>query len=210
MEIQPIESFVLDGLLKRFATVFQCRAIITTTNDKTKTLQKFFDGKDVEYPYAFLTIQSLAHNKESYQSTSLTRRGVPIASGQDQAFTARMLPTNFNIEVEFHTNKYSGLEPQTVLGYVRRWLFAYKCGYLKFNIQYGQVPIRIGITMDDNVPTPPLENKVEQESVYKITSNLVVHGWTSEPILGSHGVISEIDLQEVFGPAQGFTFVPFE
>ena len=210
MEIQPIEDFVLNGILKRFTEVFQCKAIITTTTDKTRSLERFMSGNAVEYPYAFLTVQSLSHNKESYQSAMLTRRGVPIAYGQGQQFSARLLPTNFAIEVEFHTNKYSGIEAQTVMGFARRWLFAYKCGYLKFNIQYGQVQLRIGVTLDDSVPTPPLENKVETETAYKITANIIVHGWTSESILGTQGVIGEIDVQEIFGAAQGYSFVPFE
>lgn len=209
MEIQPIEHFVLNGILKRFTEVFQCKAIITTTTDKTRALERFMSGNKVEYPYAFLTVQSLAHNKESYQSTTLTRRGVPIATGQGQQFVARLLPTNFTLEVEFHTNKYQGMEAQTVMGYARRWLFAFKCGYLKFNVQYGQLPVWIGVTMDDTVPTPPLENKVETETTYKITSNLVVHGWMSEPILGSQGVVEEIDLETLFGAANGYNFVPF-
>lgn len=210
MEIKPIESFVFDGILKRFTEVFQCRAAFTTTNDRTRTLERFFSGNQVEYPYAFLTLQSVAHNKESYQSPTLTRRGVRIAMSDSQIMTARVLPTNFNIEVEFHTNKFNGIEPQTVIGFARRWLFAYKCGYLKFNIQYGQLETRIGVTLDESVPTPPLENKVEAEAVYKITGNIVVHGYTSEPILGSQGRVSEVDLQMAFGSAQGYDFVPFE
>jgi hypothetical protein len=210
MEIKPIESFVFDGILKRFTEVFQCRAAITTTNDKTRTLERFFSGNQVEYPYAFLTVQSVAHNKDSYQNTMLTRRGVRISTSENQIMAARILPTNFSMEVEFHTNKFSGIEPQTVMGYARRWLFAYKCGYLKFNIQYGQLETRIGVTLDESVSTPPLENRVENEAVYKITSNLVVHGYTSEPILGSQGRVSDIDLQMLFGSAQGYDFVPFE
>jgi hypothetical protein len=210
MEIKPIESFVFDGILKRFTEVFQCRALLTTSTDKTRTLERVFSGKPVEYPYAFLTLQSMAHNKESYQSTTLTRRGVRISTTDNQFMTARILPTNFNIEVEFHTNKFNGIEAATVTGYARRWLFAYKCGYLKFNIQYGQLETRIGVTLDESVPTPPLENKVETEAVYKIVSNMVVHGWSSEPILGSMGRINEIDLQMAFGSAQGYDFVPFE
>jgi hypothetical protein len=212
-EIQPIETFVFDGLIKRFSTVFGCRALLTTTNDKEKTVKRFFDGRPVEYPYAFLTVQSLARNKDSYQNRSLARRGIPIVVGQDQVQTARLIPTSFAIEVEFHTNKYQGQAPTTVLGYARRWLFAAECGYLKFNIQYGRLETRIGVTMDDTVSTPPLENKVETEAVYKIVSNLVVHGYASEPILGSQGVISEVDLQLALslanGTAEGYVFEPF-
>lgn len=210
MEIQPIESFILDGMLKRFATVFGCRALITTSNDKTRVLERLFDGKQIEYPYAFFTPQSMSDNKESYRNVSSIRRGVRVVTGQNQQFTARILPTNFAFEVEFHTNKYKGMEPETVMSYARRWLFAMRCGYLKFNVQYGSLQARIGVTMDDNVPTPPQENRTDSEAVYKIVTNLTVHGYTSEPILGSQGVIQEIDLSTLFGPNSNHVFVPFE
>lgn len=210
MEIQPIEDFVFAGLVKRFSEVFGCRTIITTSMDKTRTLARLFDGKPVEYPYAFLTPSSLSHNKESYQNHMLTRRGLTITHSNERRQMARLLPTNFSIEVEYHTNQFTGIDAKTVTGFVRRWLFAYKCGYLKFNIQYGQLEVRVGVTLDESVSTPMLENKVEQESSYKITANLVVHGWMSEPILGSQGTISEIDVQVALGSAgDGFVFEPF-
>jgi hypothetical protein len=210
MQIVPIETQVMSGLIKRFTQVFQCKAIYTTTQDKTRTLERLQEGKELELPFAFLTVQSMAHNKDQRQSAYLSRRGLPIAGGQGQAFTSRLVPVNFSIEVEFRTNQFTGIESTTVMGYAKRWLFAYKCGMLKFNIQHGQLPVRIGVTMDDTVPTPPLENKVENDSHYKVTTNLVVHGWVSEPQLGSQGVIEEIELETMFGADQGFTFVPFD
>jgi hypothetical protein len=210
MQIVPIETQVFDGLIKRFTQVFQCPAIITTTQDKTRTLERMQEGRALEYPFAFLTIQSVAHNKEQRQSAYLSRRGIPIAYNNVQTLMSRLVPANFNVEVEFRTTKFSGIEATTVMGYAKRWLFAYKCGMLKFNVQHGQLPVRIGITMDDTVPTPPLENKLETETCYKITSNLVVHGWVSEPELGTQGVVQEFELETLFGAQQGYTFVPFD
>lgn len=211
MEIQPIEQFVFDGLVKRFSTVFQCRTMITTTVDRTKALEKMFDGKAVEYPYAFLTIGSMARNKESYVNRRMARRGMTVMANNTQIKQARLIPTNFNVEVEYHTNKFSGMEPTTVTGFAKRWLFAADCGYLKFNIQYGLLGIRVGLTMDDSVTTPPLESKVDVEAAYKITANLVVHGYVSEAILGSQGVISDIDVQLALGQVveEGHVFAPF-
>jgi len=209
MQIVPIETQVLDGLIKRFTQVFQCKAILTTTQDKTRTLKKLQEGKQLEYPFAFLTMQSMAANREQRQSAYLARRGLPIVNNEGQAFTSRLVATNFTFEAEFRTNKFSGIETSTVTGYAKRWLFAAKCGMLKFNIQHGQMTVQIGVTADDNVPTPPLENKTETETAYKITTNFVVHGWVSESNLGSQGVVEEIDLEMAFGTEQGFTFIPF-
>ncbi len=208
MEIQPLEDFVLAGLSKRVSTVFGCKTLITTANDKTRALAKLQEGNAVEYPYAFITVQSMAINRESYVNTSLSRVGVPVVLSETQAFKARITPTNFNIEIEYHTNQFKG-SAQSVTGFVKRWLFACKCGYLKFNVNYGRLEARIGITMDDQVTIPSLESKVDQEAVYKITANLVVHGYTSEPILGSMGIINEIDISETYGPAQGYTYAAF-
>lgn len=210
MQIVPIETQVFDGLLKRFTQVFQCPALIVTTQDKTRTLERMQEGKPIEYPFAFLTVQSLNHNKEQRQSAYLSRRGLPIAHSKGQAHTSRLVPVNFVFEVEFRTAKFSGVEVATVIGYAKRWLFAYKCGMLKFNIQHGQLPVRIGVTMDDTVPTPPLDNKLDTETCYKIVSNLTVHGWVSESNLGSQGVVEDVELEMAFGAEQGFTFVPFE
>lgn len=209
MEIQPIEDFVFAGIVKRFSEVFGCRTVITTTNDKTKTLARLFDGKPVEYPYAFLTLSSFAENKESYVNRMLSRRGIAITGSNERVQTARLVPTNFTFEVEYHTNQFQGFETKTVVGFVRRWLFALKCGYLKFNIQYGRLETRIGVTLDESVSTPPLENKVEQEAAYKVTANLVVHGWMSESILGSQGVINVLDVQLALAAQEGYVFVPF-
>jgi hypothetical protein len=212
MEIQPIETYVFDGLIKRFSMVFGCKCMFVTVQDKTRSLQKFFDGREVEYPYAFLTVQNVAVDHERYANRRLSRRGVRVVVGQDQQFTARLVPTNFVIEVEFHTNKFNGMDKATVMSYARRWLFAAQCGFLKFNIQYGQLDAWIGVTMDDTVPTPPLENRAEQEASYKIVSSLTVHGWTSEPVLGSQGIISDLDVSLAVatdGAIEGYVFEPF-
>lgn len=209
MEIQPIETFVFDGLVKRFSEVFQCKTVITTTQDKTRTLKRMFEGREVEYPYAFLTMGTMARNNESYVNRMMARRGLRVMATDTQSKQARLIPTNFNFEIEYHTNKFNGIEATTVTGFARRWLFARDCGYLKFNIQYGHLETRIGLSLDETVNTPPLENKVDTEAVYKVTSSLVVHGYVSEPILGSKGIISEIDLETVLGSLDGTVFAPF-
>ena len=76
--IQPLEDYIFAGFTKRFQQVFNCPGIITTAVDKTKTLARVFEGKPVTYPYAFLNVQSLGVNTESYNPQSLGRRGLPI------------------------------------------------------------------------------------------------------------------------------------
>lgn len=212
MEIQPVETFVFDGLVQRFAQVFGCRAIIVTTTDKTQTLQKMFEGRPVEYPYAFLSLKTFAADSESYAGNMLARRGVPIAVTDNKLYSARILPTKFEFEVEFHTNKFNGIEVQTVTGFARRWLFARRCGYLKFNIKYGRVEMPCGTTLDESVAIPTLENKVETEAVYKVTTTMTIKGWSSEPVLGTQGVINNtvVDVAVAAdGSVPGYEFIPF-
>lgn len=212
MQIQPIENFVFDGLLQRFTQVFGCPAMITTVNDKTRTLQKFFEGREVEYPYAFLTVQSVASDNERWTNRRLSRRGLTVAVGQDQIFQARLTPVNYVVEVEFWTNEFAGKSLKSVLSYARRWIFAQQCGHLKFNVEYGRLPVLIGVTMDESVPTPPLDNRAEQEAAYKIVSSLTVKGWMSEPVLGSQGVINDIQAEMAVasdGSVEGYVFEPF-
>ncbi len=201
--IQPIENFVFEGLLKRMQQVFGCICIHTNANDKTKALARVFEGRPVVYPYMFLVVKTLSQNKESYTTNRLARRGVSISNAEGQSQTVRILPTNFEFEVEYVTNKFQGLEQGSVLAFSRRWLFAQRCGYLKFNIKYGRLVLWISATPSDSIEIPTLENKVETETAYKSTANLTVHGYVSEPELGSQGVTQELQINEVIVGADG-------
>lgn len=212
MVVKPVEDFVFEGLVQRIQQTFNCPVLITTANDKTKQLARLREGKEVEYPYIFLTINSVAHNKESFSTNMMARRGLVTVVGQ-QAMTVRLMPTNFEIDVEFVTNKFQGNEQGTVLSFAKRWMFAQRCGYFKFNIMYGRLKINIGLTPSDTVATPPLENKVETETAYKVTTSMVVHGYVSEPVLGTQGIIQTLVIDEVVanpdGSVDGYQFIPF-
>lgn len=201
--IQPIENFVFEGLSKRMSQVFGCRCIHTNANDKTKTLARVFEGKPVVYPYMFLVMQSLSQNTESYTTNKMARQGVSLQSSEGQSNTVRMIPANFEFEVEYVTNKFQSLEQGSVLAFSRRWLFARRCGYLKFNIKYGRLALWISSTLGDSVTIPQLENKVETETSYKSTVNLTVHGYISEPELGTQGVVQDVRVNEVLVGADG-------
>jgi hypothetical protein len=163
-------------------------------------LQRLFEGRAVQYPYIFMTLQTLASNSESYMTNLMARRGIMIARGETQGQMVRMMPSNFTLEVEFVTNKFQGLEQGSVLAFARRWLFARRCGYLKFNIKYGRLDLWIASTLSDDVVIPSLENKVETETAYKTTSTMVVHGYISEPDLGSQGIVNDIQVTTLVGP----------
>jgi hypothetical protein len=212
-KLKPLEDFVFEGLSKRVQEVFDSICIITTAQDKTKALEKFLSGKKVEYPYIFITPQTLGPNKESYSTNQMARRGLRTVVGENQMQTVRVLPANFDFEIELITNKFMGPAPYSVMGFARRWMFAARCGYLKFNIQYGSLSLGISLTLADQVTLPSLENKVETETAYKVTATLTVHGYVSEPILGSQGIINELEVDVALAGAQGeddtVQFFPF-
>jgi len=201
--IQPIENFVFEGLSKRMQQVFGCICIHTNANDKTKALARVFEGRPVVYPYMFIVLQSLSQNTDSYTTNRLARRGLVIQTSEGQSQTVRMLPANFEFEIEYVTNKFQSLEQGSVLAFTRRWLFARRCGYLKFNIKYGRLALWIASTLGDTVTVPTLENKVEAETAYKSTVNLTVHGYLSEPELGTQGVVQDVRLNEFIVDADG-------
>lgn len=213
MDIVPIEQFVRDGILRRLQQTFGVQAIFTTANDKTKTLARLREGSNVNYPYLFLTINSFARNPESYATNRLARKGVMTVVGEGQGLTVRLMPANFEAEVEFITNKYEGTEQGTVSSFARRWLFASRCGYLKFNIMYGRLNLPISVTMSESVSIPPLENKVEQETAYKLNPTMTIHGWISEPAMGTEGIVTDLVVDEVFANSDGSVpshqFIPF-
>lgn len=202
-KVKPIEDFVFEGLSKRIQQVFQCICIHTSSNDKTKALERVFEGRSVQYPYIFMIVQTLGPNTESYATNRMARRGLLTTVHDGFAQAVRMMPANFEIQIEYVTNKFQSVEQGSVIAFARRWLFARRCGYLKFNIKYGRLALWISSTLNDSVTIPELGNKVETESAYTATVNLTVHGYISEPDLGTQGIVQELVVNEVFVGADG-------
>jgi hypothetical protein len=121
---------------------------------------------------------------------------VPVQRTQDnnRVSLARIIPTNFEIEVAFLTNKYEGIDTSSVSGFARRWLFARRNGFLTYNINYGMTQLSISYTIADTLSIPQRESPADQESIYQVTGNVTVHGYVSEPVLGERGVINQIQL----------------
>lgn len=211
--IQPLEELILAGFQSRFQQVFSCLAIYTTSSDKTRLIQRVFNGKTITYPYAFITLQNISANTNSYNSNSLARNGLIAYSKNDLAYRTKLIPTNFEIEIEYVTNKFQGTEAGSVLTFIKRYLFARKNGYLKFNVNYGRLAISVSVTLNNSTNTPVRENLLESESVYKVTNTVTIHGYISEPALGTIGVIQNIEVDAELvnsdGSIPGYKFNSF-
>lgn len=130
-----------------------------------------------------------------------------VSVNENQGQAVRVLPTNFDFEVEFVTNKFLGGQG-SVMGFQKRWLFARRAGWLKFNVDYGRLQFPISLTLSEQVQTPQGENKVEAESKYLVTSTLTVHGYTSEEMLATQGVVTTVEMHMAVAGV-GAQFFPF-
>lgn len=210
MKIQPVDNFIREGFSKQMTKQFRCPAIFTTGIDKLRVLKTMLGNKQPEYPYMFLSLQSVGPNTESYTTHRLSKQGIPVLVNTDnnQVQLARLIPVNFEVEVTFVTNKYSG-ELDSVEGFARRWLFARRIGSLNFNVDYGMTQLSISYSLGESVPFQPKENPAEQESVHIVVATATVHGYISEPELGFRGRINQILLTENPPVQDGGQFFPF-
>lgn len=213
MKIPPIDNFIREGFSQQITKQFRCPAIFVSSIDKLRNLQALQGNSPPKYPYIFLTIQTVTPNPESYTTNRLARQGISVSVNSDnnQFQLARLIPVNFEVEVAYTTNKYSGDDTDSVEGFTRRWLFARRIGSLNFNIDYGLSQVSISYALADTVPIQPRENPADQESVYVVTANATIHGYISEPELGTRGRINQIQLtdEHPVGTLSGSQFLPF-
>ena len=213
MDLQPIDDFVLKGFQARFQQQFGCEVIYVTTNEEAVVALRAKEGNPLTYPYAFLRIQSTGPNTESYTTNYLARKGL-IALVEDNNLVAhrvRLIPTLFELEVKYVTNKFKSTEQGSVLAFIRRWLFARRNGALQFNVRYGLLSLGIQVMLSDSVPFTPRENAPDNETAYQVVTNATIKGYISEPELGTVGIVNQVALQEVLDAKglSGGQFFPF-
>ena len=203
IEIQPIDYLVLAGFQDRFQQVFGAvKCAFINANDKTKILQRVFgEGKQIEYPYATFEIKHVSHNTQTYNSGYMSRRGMVVNIDSNSTYqTVRVMPTDFEIDIEYTTNKFQSVEQGSVMAFTRRWLLARRNGYLKCSVDYGKLQFGIGVTLDEGVNVPSRANITENESSMVIAVRAIIHGYTSEPVLGQKGKVNQFNVNgEVSG-----------
>lgn len=196
--IVPIDELILAGFQKRFEQVFGCKCAFINQNDKTKILDRIFgQGKPLEYPYAWFVLTNISANTETYNSHPLGRRGITMnVKSETEYNTVRIMPTNFEIEVNYITNQFESVQQGSVLSFARRWLLARRFGYLKTSILFGNLKFGIGMTLNDNLPIPQRDNIGEAETKYDVVTTAIIHGYTSEPVLGTVGKVNKVNVNE--------------
>ncbi|EMI5828672.1 hypothetical protein ROB59_000276 [Staphylococcus aureus] len=196
-QIAPIDFFVFEEFQSRFQQVFNCsKCAFINTHDKTAQLQKLFGkGKPLTYPYAYFEVKKISENIDSYNPHQMMRRGMVLNVNSGSTIqTVRVLPTDYEIDITYVTNRFQSVEQGSVIAFSRRWLMARRLGWLKGSIDYGRMQFGIGITMDSSISTPSLGNIVEAETAFAVSVSATVHGYTSEPVLGEQGKINTINV----------------
>lgn len=196
-EIQPIEYLVYAGFQQRFEQVFGCaKCAFINANDKTKILQRLFgEGKPLTYPYAYFEISRIGMNTDSYNSHALGRRGIPVNIRTEQTVqTVRVMPTNFDLDITYVTDKFQSVEQGSVLAFVRRWLMARRFGYLKSSVNYGRLQLGVQVTMAEDIQIPSRENITEAEVSYQMQMTATIHGYISEPVLSEIGKVDQFNV----------------
>jgi hypothetical protein len=212
----PVEDFIFAGLQQRFTQVFGCPALLSTATDKVQVLKKYFEGRDVTYPYAYIMPETFSSNLESYNQKALSRHGLIAWVEDGVTHKVKLLPAVFEVNVEFVTDKYSaGSSQGSVLAFVRRWLFARTAGYLRFTIEYGRLRLNIGgMVLSDAIPTPQRENVLENISTYTVTSSISLRGYISEPMMIQSSVVQDIQIagqqMQADGSLSGSQFFSFD
>lgn len=209
--IDPVEKFIRAGLSKKMTEQFRAPAIFVTSKDMVANLKAHLGNKQPTYPYLFLFISSVSADTDSYVTHRMARFGIPVLVNDDnkQLSMVKLAPTRFEIEATFVTNKYEGLDVDSVDGIVRRWMFCRRNGDLNFKINYGLSDLAISFQMNDSLTIPQRESPADAEPTYQIVANLTLKGYVSEPAVQTRGRINEIVLGDAPPLQPGQQFFPF-
>lgn len=213
--LQPIDDFIFRGFEQRFQQVFGCKACaFINQNDKTQILQRLFDGKEIEYPYAWFEVETTTNTPDTYSSNYMVRRGLDIGVVNDRVYRVRFLPTTFDITINYVTPQFEGVAPGSIRSFIRRWHMGRRAGYLKFKVNYGRLQMGIRVDLNDSLSIPKRENVTETEAIYTLTANAQIHGYVSDPESSEIGKINHLDVvSQISGAADnvaGSQFFPFE
>lgn len=196
MEIRPIETFIYEGIEHQFAKVFGCQAKVTTAYEKLRLLARTQGGNRLTYPYAFLSAGNFRLAPDRYVAKALSREGVifRINNGDTSAYAVRLLAADFPIQVDYRSESADPRNPQSVIAFSRRMMFAQRGGLLSFQITFGSLVLPISVGIEDVATYEDRPTSVENSPEYKASASLIVRGWVSEPITKLVGIVQQVQL----------------
>lgn len=207
MKIPAVEDRILTGFQQQYQKVFGCDIVLVQSSDPIKILQQRLEGAPLRYPFAYgkvTTIQS-PETADHYVPRYLLRKGLVVQTsegGKNTNWNIRLLPTIVNLDITYETDASVG--ENSVIWYTKRWLMACRMGLFKFAIEIGRLRMKIGITGDLQVNVPgDRPSPSEEESGYKIQTQVQIKGYMSEMQLAQSGELVTIKLDAQFGSDPG-------
>jgi hypothetical protein len=196
LSVRPVEEFVFQGLAKRFQQVFDCICVYTNTYETMRAVQQIFDGKPVQYPFAIMRIDGMRMTENTWNTQQMARKGL-ITSIQDDgknAWAVKLMPATFTIGIEYHTNQFDLSLNNSVLAFAKSWIFARRNGFLKYEVQYGNLALQILPQLDNDLQIPSMDNQANKEAVFVVKANIQLLGWISQAHLGTENLVKEINV----------------
>lgn len=186
----PIENFIFDGVSQRLSRCFNCYVQYSDAENKTLEFEKI-RKKQVKFPYLFHNLISVQSIDDMYNNGVLARKGIWVnRESYNVRSSVRLLYTRFEMQATYYTNRDAGTD--SVLFFMRRWLFARRLGYLKFNVNYGNTKLACHIELSESVNHPTQPSEMDAMPVYAVESTFTVLGYMSEPAQVTRPVLTKI------------------
>lgn len=187
--IQPIENFIFEGVVKRLQQCFGCYVQYCNSPDTLLEMQKI--RKQVKFPYLLFSLSGISAIDNFYHSNYLARKGLSIShSTANVAHKVKLLPCKFDFNCNYYTDVNAGAN--SILFFMKRWLFARRLGYLKFTVKYGSNSYGCHIELDESLTQPEKEAQTDSYSFFKSDSRFSVIGFMSEEQVMTEGVITTV------------------
>lgn len=194
--VAPVEDFVLAGVQQRILTVFDAKALWTTSEDKIKAKEQLFKGEGRKYPHAYLILTSMQRASDRMNTRWTSLRGAPVTVTTDQkhSFRASFLPTDFQVSLEYVTNSAEQMRQ-----FANSWLFAAQQGLMKFSIEYGRIKFDVGAELTDSVQFPLRNASPDEAQEYLVSTEMKILGYISTPVLQRHDTIDTVVIEGQVG-----------
>lgn len=212
LTLEPLESLIKKGLQRKIQNLTEAKTIWTSSSDKTLALQQLFGSPGsttnditVEYPYIFLTVNSVTEAENRLHNRMAAMRGMPsvIVDDQKRCFNVRFLAVDTSVSFQYVSNSFKQVERMAAM-----WLFARKNGWFKFDVQYGRSHFGIGVDLDPNVNLPLREADPEDSPEYLLEASLTLQGFLSFPTLIEQQVANQLHFD--FQLSDGTQFWSFD
>lgn len=212
-ELRPVHELILVGFNQAINEHFGIKAAYVNSTDEMAVLQKIAGDQQIEYPLCVIKITNFQESTDSYSGRALRFKGIPVKVNDslNQVISVRLFPVDIQCEVKFITNKFEGKESDSILSLVRKWLIAKSRNNIVFKVKYGRLWISITASLEGSLSAPVREAVTENESVYAMTGNATIKGYTSDT--HTQGFVDEVAMLEGLELVNSLTgkgqFIPF-